>query len=594
MKNTSIRAIPLLVLALAAGPALAQETAADARRHVEYLAADELEGRGTGTAGAAKAADYLIEQLRALGAQPLPGTDSFRHRFEFTAGVNDAGSSLTGARHSWDDAEAIQALSFSDDGEISAEIVFAGYGITPPESAEYPYDSYATLDVQDKIVLVLDGYPQDVDNDARRVFANYDDARFKAFLARSKGARGILIARGPHTPGPGTAIRPRVGMAGSGAGIVAASIGTDVAATLIAAAGQDLATVQKDLDTGNPHLAGFALGLEVRLEAALERERRPAYNVVGYLPSTGAAATRPWVMLGAHYDHLGYGEGGSSLAGAGEIHNGADDNASGVAAVLLAGARLAQMDRSRNVALAFWSGEEIGLVGSVAFVNSGLIAAEEMAGYVNFDMVGRSTDNKLSIQGVGSSGEWRTLIERSNVPVGFDLTLTDDPNLPTDSTAFNNASVPAVHFFTGSHTEYHRPSDDSQLLNYEDLARVAQLGAMIAHRVARADEAPAFVAYQSETRRAGRGGSRVFTGTIPDYASDVKGLLLGGVIEGGPAEEAGLQAGDVIVGFAGQEVADIYDYMYALEGAKIGEPLEVVFERDGERLTATLTPRARE
>ncbi len=227
-------------------------------------------------------------------------------------------------------------------------------------------------------------------------------------------------------------------------------------------------------------------------------------------------------------------------------------------------------------------------------MNSGLIPAEEMAGYVNFDMVGRSKDNKLSIQGVGSSAEWRPLIERSNVPVGFDLTLTEDPNLPTDSTAFNNASVPAVHFFTGSHTEYHRPSDDSELINYEDLARVAQLGALIAYRVAGADEAPAFVAYQSETRRAGRGGSRVFTGTIPDYATDVKGLLLGGVIEGGPAEEAGLQAGDVIVGFGGQEVADIYDYMYALEGAKIGEPLEVVFERDGERRTVTLTPRARE
>lgn len=578
-------------------PAQAQETAAEARRHIEYLASDALEGRATGSPGAAKAADYLVAQLQTLGAHPLPGQAEFRIPFEFTAEVTDAGSRLAGVRRNWAEAGSIQALAFSEDGATAGDVVFAGYGIVPPESAEYPYDSYATLDVEGKIVLVLDGYPQNTDEEGRRKLSNFDDVRFKAFLARSRGAKAILIARGPLTPGDGAAVAPRAGQA-AGAGIMAASISRDVAVTIFEAAGRDLEAVQAELDTGNPHITGFDLGFGLTLETKLTRHRRAGYNVVGYLPANGdASADKPYVLLGAHYDHLGRGEGGGSLAGAdqaGQIHNGADDNASGVATVLLAASHLLEMPRKRHVVLAFWSGEEIGIVGSTSFLTSEALRSDEIAAYLNFDMVGRSKDNKLSIQGVGSSPAWRPLIERSNVPVGFDLSLTEDPNLPTDSTAFNLAKVPSVAFFTGSHTDYHKPSDDADLIHYEELARTARLGALMAYRLANADKAPAFVAYQSKVRRAGRGGSRVFTGTIPDYASNIKGLLLGGVIEGGPAEEAGLRDGDVIIRFGDQEIGDIHDYTFALESARIGEPLEITYLRDGETLTTTLTPRARE
>ena len=589
-------ALAAVILALVV-PAQAQETAADARRHIEYLASDALEGRATGSPGAAKAADYLVARLQDLGAQPLPGQAGFRVSFEFTAEVSDDGSRIGGVRRNWDEAESIQAMAFSEDGSTDGEVVFAGYGIVPPESAEYPYDSYATLDVEGKIVLVLEGYPQNADEEGRRKLSNFDDARFKAFLARGRGAKAILIARGPLTPGDGAAVAPRAGQA-AGAGIMAASIGRDVAVALFEAVGKDLAAVQEELDTGNPHVAGFDLGVGLTLDTKLARERRNGYNVVGYLPADGdVAADKPFVFMGAHYDHLGRGESGGSLAGAdqsGEIHNGADDNASGVATVLLAASRLVEMPRQRHVVLGFWSGEEIGIVGSTSFLTAEALKPTEIAAYLNFDMVGRSKDNKLSIQGVGSSDAWRPLIERSNVPVGFDLSLTEDPNLPTDSTAFNLAEVPSVAFFTGSHTEYHKPSDDADLIHYEELARAAQLGAVMVYRLASADEAPAFVAYQSEVRRAGRGGSRVFTGTIPDYASDIKGLLLGGVVEGGPAEEAGLRGGDVIIRFGDQEIGDIYDFTFALESARIDEPLEVTYLRDGETLTTTLTPRARE
>lgn len=597
MKRHHIAPLLAAVILALPIPAQAQDAVAAARSHIEYLASDALEGRATGSPGAAKAAEYLVAQLQALGAQPLPGQNAFRIPFKFTASVSDAGSRVAGVRHSWEEAASIQALAFSEDGSAEADVVFAGYGIVPPESAAYPYDSYATLDVDGKIVLVLEGHPQDTDEEGRRKLSGFDDARFKAFLARGKGAKAILIVRGPLTPGDGAALAPRAGQA-AGAGILAASISRDVALELFEAAGKDLEEIQAQLDTGNPHVAGFDLGVGLTVETKLTRDRQDGYNVVGYLPADGEILVdKPFVFLGAHYDHLGRGEGGGSLAGAdqaGQIHNGADDNASGVAAVLLAASRMAEVPRKRHVVLGFWSGEEIGIVGSKAFLKSEALLAADIAAYVNFDMVGRSKDNKLSIQGVGSSEAWRPLIERSNVPIGFDLSLTEDPNLPTDSTTFNLEEVPSVAFFTGSHTEYHKPSDDADLIHYDELARAARLGALMAQRLANADEAPTFVAYQSEVRQAGRGGSRVFTGTIPDYASDIKGLLLGGVIEGGPAEEAGLRGGDVIVKFGELEIGDIYDFTFALESARIDEPLEVTYVRDGETLTTTLTPRARE
>ena len=181
------------------------------------------------------------------------------------------------------------------------------------------------------------------------------------------------------------------------------------------------------------------------------------------------------------------------------------------------------------------------------------------------------------------------------MPVGFDILIQEDPYLPTDSAAFNLVSVPTLQMFTGSHEDYHRPSDDAGLINYEDLDRVAQLGALIVHKVANLEEAPQFVAAApgAPERGGSRDAARVYTGTIPDYASDIEGLLLGGVIEGGPAAVAGLQAGDVIVELASLTITNIYDYMYALDALKIDEPVKVVFVRDGERHEATLTPRAR-
>jgi C-terminal processing protease CtpA/Prc len=217
----------------------------------------------------------------------------------------------------------------------------------------------------------------------------------------------------------------------------------------------------------------------------------------------------------------------------------------------------------------------------------------EIAAYLNFDMVGRMQDNKLAVQATGSSATWASLIERANVAAGFNLTLQPDPYQPTDVATFNQASVPSLNFTTGAHLDYHKPSDTADKINYEDLDRVAQFATVIATRLLESDQAPQFVKVEQSSQTVNRTGVRVFTGTVPDYAADAKGLLLGGVIGGGPAEQAGLQKGDVIVEIAGQTIANIYDYTYALELLKIGEPVKVVYMRGTERRETTLTPAAR-
>ena len=585
-----------------AWPAAAQP-AASSRAHVEALAADDLQGRLTGSEGAQRAADYIVEQLADLGASPLPGHDEFRLPFEFTAGVRDEGSTVAidgGSR--WAERDQVQALSFSDSAKVEGEVVFAGYGLVVPESQDFGYDSYATLDVTDKIVVVLRYFPEDVDQDLRGILSRYSGLRYKAMAARQRGAKALLVLAGPRSPNAGLTVPMTFDTAISGSGIVAASVGRAVGEAIFShVADRTLDAIQAELDTGNPHVAGFAIdGLQLSLDVKVAREARTGYNVAGYLPpSTAAPASseeKPYVLLGAHYDHLGLGLQGNSLARdseRGTVHNGADDNASGVAAVIEAGRALVSFERRRGIILAFWSGEELGLLGSASFVASEPVPMVEIAAYLNFDMVGRSRDNRLALQAVGSSPAWEGLIERANVPVGFDVQIQADPYLPTDVMSLNGADVPSLNFFTGSHEDYHRPSDVPAIINYEDLDRVIRLGALIARNVANRDAALEFVRVEQVATQGQRASLRAFTGTIPDYTSAVEGLRLSGVIAGGPAAVAGLREGDVIVEFAGQSITNIYDYTYALDAVKIDESITAVFLREGEQHEITMTPTAR-
>jgi len=384
----------------------------------------------------------------------------------------------------------------------------------------------------------------------------------------------------------------------AGSGIPAASINGQLAQSIFQGQ-KPLADIQKQFDSGNPPAAGFAVpGITVSVKTRVVREKRTGRNVVAYLPATVPVANtqKPWVAIGAHYDHLGRGATGNSLATkeeAGRPHLGADDNASGTAAVLAIAETLAQQPRERHLLVALWSAEEIGLIGSAAFVTGAVVPADQIAAYLNFDMVGRMQDNKLAVQATGSSPIWASVLERANVVAGFNLAVQTDPYQPTDVATFNEAGVPSLNFTTGAHTDYHKPSDTADKIEYEDLDRIADMAAVIARRIMDADEAPQFTKVDQSSQPATRTGLRIFTGTVPDYATEVKGLLLGGVIGGGPAEKAGLQKGDIIVEIAGQTIANIYDYTYALELLKIDQSVKVVYMRGTDRRETELTPTAR-
>ncbi len=604
LRNETAAAKPPAAEPLMLKPEISRE---DLQRETEWLAAPAREGRETGSAGAKAAADWLSGYFLENGLKPLG--DGYFQTFEFNSGARvladqSALSVATDGRDAMFTLEKdFRPLAFSENGAVEGEVVFAGYGLSVPEGGGARYNSYDALDVKDKIVLLFRYVPEGVDAPRRAQLNRYAGLRYKAMLARERGAKAVLVVSGPNSPNAGELLPLTNDGSHSGSGIIAVSIDTAVADGLLAASGKTLKDLQTGLDTENPHAeGGFVMPkVRVKLGVGIEHLKKSDRNVLCCIPPTGGSDE--YVIVGAHYDHLGLGSTGSSMAHSGEegkVHPGADDNASGTAAVMELAASLAKERAEhpdkfhRGVIFALWSGEEIGLIGSAAFCEKPPVPLAKVAAYVNFDMVGRLRDDKLTMQGVGSSKIWRRELEKRNVAAGFSLTLQDDPYLPTDTTSFYPKRIPVLNFFTGSHDDYHRPTDTADKLNLDGLERIAKFAQQIVIDLAGAPERPDFARVERSDQGGGsRDTLRAYLGTIPDYSTEVKGVKLSGVRGASPAEKGGLKGGDVIVEFAGQKIANIYDYTYGLDAVKIGVPVKVVVERDGQRVEVSVTPETR-
>lgn len=585
---------------------------ADLRRHVETLASDAMEGRLTGAPGGKRAADYVAAAFKAYGLEPGGEAGTYMQSFEFTAGVslgaNNALSLTIGGRSTSlkPDVEW-RPLSFSRTGPVApADVVFAGYGVSAPkDGANAEYDSYAHLDVAGKWVMVYRGLPNDVDAKTRIHLSRFSDIRYKASTARANKAAGIIFA---PAPGVDAEDLPKLSYeSGSGAAAIpVVAVGRKAAGEMLARTKADLASLNKQLDAGEM-VAGLPIpDVKVSGEISLVYERRNGFNVLGRLDLNGPI-TSPSVIIGAHLDHLGRGEASGSLARAeerGQIHHGADDNASGVAGLLeiaefmAAEHKAGRLQGVRDVVFAAWEGEELGLLGSSYFVE----AAQKQAGqdtlggvysaYLNMDMIGRLKDT-LVLQGVGSSSAWAREIEQRNAVIGLPVTTVMDTYLPTDATSFYLAGVPILAAFTGSHEEYHSPRDTADLINYRGLYEVTRLMSLITRSQAQAEAPPDYIKVEKPQSQ-GRVGN-VYIGTIPDYVTEgVKGVKLSGVVQGGPAAKAGVQGGDVIVGLGGTDLANIYDYMQAMNGLKVGRETDIIVERNGKRVDLKIVPGMRE
>jgi Tol biopolymer transport system component len=613
--------------AAAPEPQLPAETspairADDLRARVSVLASERMAGRLTGTEGERLATGWVADQMRALGLEPAGEGKSYFAPFDFTAGISlGAGNELRihpdaspgGAAPLVVDRDW-RPLSFSSTGSFPpAPLAFAGYGLVAGGATGQPsYDSYAGLDVAGRFVLVLRFAPEGVEPERRQYLARFASLRQKAMLARERGAAGLLVASGPRSHARDPLVPLGLDAAVGSTSLPVISVSDDVARTLLAAAGQDLDALNASLDGGEP-VAGFAIpGTRIEAKIDLVQEKRTGRSVVGRLASGKRGA--PPLVIGAHVDHLGRGEGVESLARddeRGQIHFGADDNASGVATLLeiaewlSAQARSRELAPSRDVLFAAWSGEELGLLGSAAFVESlpdphhgagagGKAKPRAYAAYLNMDMVGR-LDGELVLHGVGSSPIWPALVERHDASIGLPIALQQETYLPTDATSFYLKGVPILSAFTGAHEEYHTPRDTPDLLDYDGMERVARLFAGIAGDLATRADLPEVAVLERPAALPPRAGLRAYLGTIPSYGRvDVRGVKLAGVASGGPAEQAGLRAGDVIVELAGHSIESIYDYTYAIDLVKIGEPAEIHVLRGEERLVFRITPASRE
>ena len=620
---------------------------ADAVRHVEFLCRPQLGGRLTGTKGEQLATNYVALNFETMGLLPAGDDGTYFQEFEFTSGVSAGPNnvltveSVAGDKKTTAELLTLESdwrpLAFSNSASIAAsDVIFAGYGIRAPaaEGVE-EYDSFVHLDVKDKWVVAFRFMPENFTPEQRQHFIRFSSLRFKAMQARDMGARGLIIVSGP-TSGVKEQLVPLQfdgSLAGSGLPVI--SVTDRVAASWLMERGKDLASVQQKMDSGEPAI-GFPLdGLKISASIDIQQEKKTGRNVLGRLQMNESPAGQI-VVVGAHIDHLGTGPNGNSLARGDEqsqIHFGADDNASGVSAMMQIAEAMAlakdagKLHGSRDVVFAAWSGEELGLLGSSHYVknletmfsqhaaavegNAGDAEQSEkkaedpagpntgglslyIAACLNMDMVGRLQE-KLVLQGIGSSAAWQKIIEQANVPLGLSLTLQDDSYLPTDASVFFLHGVPILSAFTGNHSEYHTPRDTPEKLNYEGIAKVANLMSLVCRHLIATEQPPIYVAQERPKDGQRRAALRAYLGTVPDYAqSDVKGVMLSGVAKGGPAEIAGVKGGDVIIKLAGKAIENIYDYTYAIEALKSGQETEISVLRDGKEVTLKVTPGSRD
>jgi Zn-dependent M28 family amino/carboxypeptidase len=647
------------------------------RAHVSHLASEQLEGRRTGTHGANLAAQYVAAEFKRLGLKPAAHALSqafpdafvaYLQKFPYVATVElGKRNSVTffpragGAPADPNDALALDLrlgedwspLAWSASGRVErTQAAYVGYGI---RAAELGHDDYAGVDVRGRIVVAFAGTP-DGDNPHGQ-FARFADLRFKAAAAREAGARALLlITREQNFKDDRlTRLRPDEGLAAGDAGLPVVLISRQVARRVVEAAAIPSVTFEKleqsaaakpDGAEASGATGGGAgatpqppaqrsqsvplRNVAFALETDVVKREAPAYNVVAVLEGSDPKLKAEAVVIGAHYDHLGRGGQGSLASREGEIHHGADDNASGTAAMLELARVLSLLKPRRTVVFAAFGGEEEGLLGSHFYVNrQPVVPLAQTVAMFNMDMVGRMNEDKLIVGGAGTAAEWRQLIERENatlrflappdgvqkgsaadVPTGFladgtvtsrvsdlrrfRLTLNDDGFGPSDHSSFYARQIPVLFFWTGTHEDYHKPTDTAERINYEGLLRVTEFVRDLFRAVDERDARPTYTQAKSAAP-AGRaaGGFRVYLGTIPSYAEGGEGLKLDGVREDSPAAKAGLKAGDVIVKLAGSDVKNVYDYTQVLGQLKAGEEYEVEVMREGQRLKLKLTPAAR-
>lgn len=574
-----------------------------AKEWVEYLASAEMAGRATASAQEQQYMTRIQQYFAELGLKPFQNSKSFAHTFQVSTGVQLGmknqlmwqGEPLT-IEKDWLPA------ALSKTGEFTPKpVVFVGYGlVVPGESGQVLIDDYADVDVKDKWVMMFRFVPEKVDGALRTQMLRYSRLEHKVMVAREKGAAGVIFVSGPNSGVKSELLTLKLDRASGTASLPVISVTDKVAELMLASAQIPLAVLQTQWDKRDPSAKGVVIP-KAQLAAVVDLTftQATAQSTVAEIKVSNARTT---IIIGAHGDHLGQGHSDSSLAKdtkASLIHFGADDNASGVASVLQLARYFSQEEVRKqlktNIAFAIWSGEELGNLGSSAFLKSLNSASKKKIGaYLNLDMVGRYKD-KLFVQGLGSSKDWGKYIERANLDLPIAIQTQSDPYVPTDAMSFYLNDIPILSFFTGAHVDYHTPTDSADKINYSGMEGVQKFIRQLTVALASEKTNLKYEKIKGQSQMGSGRGFRIYLGTIPDYTQEgIKGVPISGVMKDGPAERAGLKGGDVIVGLAGFNIESIHDYVYSLESVKANQPTKISVIRGGHKLDLDITPTSRE
>ncbi len=558
--------------------------------HIKYLASDELAGRFPGTDGDKLTVEYIVNEFEEYGITPA-GEDGYLQPFDYISEIKlgkDNSLSIGNGELIKGSGEEFTTLYLSANGTAQGNIVFVGYGINAPE---LNYNDYAGIDLKGKIALML-MYSPGYNNPHDNPFSKYERLRIKCAAAKEQGAAGIIVVKGPES-GEDELVKLRMSGPGETMDIPVMNVKRSYVEYIFTNSKKmTLSEVQKNIDSLRTPMSFEFGGGMAQLKADLVRIKALTNNVIGKIEGKDPLLKNEYIVIGAHMDHLGDGLKYGSLhdSHVSEIHNGADDNASGVAGIL----ELAQYystkkkDLKRSIIFMTFSGEEAGLIGSGHFTKSELMKKYNVVSMINLDMVGRLTDNKLTIGGTGTSSIWQGLLDSLNKTYNFTAAYNKDGYGPSDHASFYGKDIPVLFFFTGLHKDYHKPSDDWQLINADGEAKVLNMVVGIVNYVNTLSAKPDFIKVTEEKKETNM-GFRVTLGVIPDYSSTKEGLEITGVKSGGVAEKAGLQAGDVITKLGQYEIKNIYDYTDALTKFKPGEESEVTFIRGTETKTVKFT-----
>jgi hypothetical protein len=581
------------LLATATAPSIGPADSTRYLNDIKTLAAPNMEGRGAGTKGLAKATKYIEHRYKSLGLQPA-GTNGYLQPFTVTTGAklkshNQFIVEEGGKKQALTLNQDFVPVSFSSSGSLTAAVVFAGYGAS---ADEFGYDDYAGLDVKDKIVMVLRYEPEIFGvKSGQHGLTQHSQLITKAINARNHGAKALVVINGKLGDGEEDLLMRFGGVSGpQNVGLMLLQVKNAVADSWFKAAGKSLSDVQQQINhSGKPDSFAFPGTLQLSLKVDIEATHAQVNNVLAYLPGK----TSEYVIIGAHFDHLGRGD-SNSLAPSqiGHIHPGADDNASGTAGVLELARLFAPMkgQLDRGILFMSFSGEELGLLGSAEWVKDPTLPLEKCVAMLNMDMIGRIKDNKVYIGGVGTGSTFKTILEQAQKQEpNFKIEYSAGGYSASDHTSFVAKKIPVLFFFSGLHSDYHKPSDTWDKINAPSAAQLLNLVGDVAVQLAEAPSRPTFITVvEDKPVSGGGGGYGPYFGSIPDFGEVKDGVRFSDVRPGSPAAKAGLKAGDILVQFGDKPIHNLYDFTDALRRSKVGEVVEVKVLRDGQPVTASV------